>query len=81
MADFMFGIVKGTNPLTVTIEQKMTVEKEHLIVPESLTDYTVKCEIDGSTKDLKVKNALKTGDKIILLREQGGQRFLILDKF
>ena len=32
------------------------------------------------TKTITIYNALKKGDKVILIRQQGGQKFLILDK-
>ena len=32
------------------------------------------------TKEMTVHNGLKVGDKVILLKKKGGQKFLILDK-
>jgi len=34
----------------------------------------------SGTKTFKIHNALKTGDKVVMLRVQGGQQFLVLDK-
>ena len=31
-------------------------------------------------KKMIIHNALKTGDKVILLREQGGQKYIVIDK-
>lgn len=36
-------------------------------------------EVKGKKK-IKVHNALKTGEKVILLREQGGQNYIVLDR-
>ena len=36
-------------------------------------------EINGKKK-VTIHNALKTGDKVILLREQGGQKYVVIDK-
>lgn len=32
------------------------------------------------TKTIKINNSLKVGDIVILLRQQGGQKFIVLDK-
>lgn len=36
-------------------------------------------EVKGKKK-VTIHNALKVGDKVILLREQGGQKYIVLDK-
>ena len=36
-------------------------------------------EIKGKKK-VTIHNALKSGDKVILLREQGGQKYVVIDK-
>ena len=37
-------------------------------------------EYEKGTKKIVIHNALKTGDKVILARIQGGQSYIILDK-
>lgn len=37
-------------------------------------------EINQSQKTVKIHNALKVGDKVALLRKQGGQSYYILDR-
>ncbi|KPU45819.1 hypothetical protein OXPF_06080 [Oxobacter pfennigii] len=93
----LYGEVVSINPLSVNIEQRLTLTADFLIVPESLTRY----EIDithghqyqdnngsGSTTrttqpalaPIVIRTGLQPGDKVILLRMQGGQDYLILDK-
>jgi len=36
--------------------------------------------VDGVRKKYTVHNQLKNGDKVILFRQQGGQKFVVLDK-
>lgn len=36
-------------------------------------------QIQG-TKEITINNALKAGEKVILLREQGGQKYIVLDR-
>lgn len=59
----MIGTITKTNPLEVTIDQKLRPDEDFLIVPEALAQ-----------KDLKV------GDMVVLIRVQGGQQYLILDR-
>ena len=33
------------------------------------------------TKSITIHNALKNGDKVILIQQMGGQKFVVLDKF
>ena len=32
------------------------------------------------TKEFIINNALQTGEKVVLIREQGGQKFIVLDR-
>lgn len=34
----------------------------------------------NGTKSITIHNALKNGDKVILIRQQGGQKYVVLDK-
>lgn len=90
----LFGEVLNSNPLSVKVDQRFTLPADFLIVPESLTRYEVdlththQYTDDGSarttatalTTKLIVRPGLKAGDKVLLLRVQGGQKFVILDK-
>lgn len=78
--NIMSGEVISTSPLTVRVEQKLQISEKMLIVPKNLTDYEITAEYSGEFIKLKLLNAIKTGDKVLLLRMQGGQKFLILDK-
>lgn len=72
-----FGNVVSTSPLRINVEQKLTLEKEMLILAKGLTDY--EAETEDGTKVI-IRNELKAGDNVILIRMQGGQRFFVLDK-
>lgn len=60
----MYGKVISTNPLKINVEQRMIFDKKFLVLTERLV------------KD----SPLKVNDKVVLLREQGGQKFLVIDK-
>ena len=61
--EVVFGKVKSVSPLQITVDQKMTLGKNQLI----LTERTAKCE-------------LTAGDQLILIRQQGGQKYIVLDR-
>lgn len=80
MCDLRYGTVVSVNPLKVKITNVFTLPSSLLIVPKHLTDYDVKMNINGEEQTVTVRNALKTGDKVALLRKQGGQSYFILDR-
>ena len=84
-ATVMFGTVESVSPLMVFVEQRFHLTAEQLIVPKHLTDYEVEMEvifddIISENKKVRIKNALKTFDKVVLIRQHGGQKFFIADK-
>jgi hypothetical protein len=86
----MYGEVTKTNPLEVNVDQRFTIDADFLIVPESLTRYEVDLRHSHSysggttgealTQQILIRRELEIGDKVLLLRMQGGQKYLILDR-
>ena len=78
----MYGKVISTNPLKVNIEQRMVLDKNFLVLSDQLTRKSTRIRIPSTNDQVDVvfDNSLKVNDKVILLREQGGQKFIILDK-
>ncbi|MCD3211828.1 DUF2577 domain-containing protein [Clostridium botulinum C/D] len=84
--------------LEIKVEQKLILDKDFFIIPESLTRYEIllkhKHEYEDtsynstSTEEtqkklldrITIREGLQQGDKVLLLRVQGGQRYVILDK-
>ena len=66
------GKVISTSPLKINIHQKLTLTEEFLIITERVTKY----EVSG----ILIRTGLSTGDKVILLRVQGGNQYVVLDK-
>lgn len=130
----LFGTVTSVNPLEITVEQKLKLTKEFLVLTKNVKDYTVDVTMDWNTenktldanhnhemsgsiqvdsvstdpitntvtntmevtqkninlthnhkiagrKQIIIHNALKVGDDVILLQQQGGNNFIVLDKF
>ena len=96
----LFGTVTSANPLEITVEQKLKLTKEFLILTKNVVNYNAKItnkvtsalETEQYTKDLghmhsivgtksiTINNALKQNDKVILLQQAGGQKYIVLDK-
>lgn len=86
----MFGTVVRDNPLEVNVDQRFTLDADFLIVPESLTRLEINLRHahtapsgtteDALTEPVVIRPGLQAGDRVALLRVQGGQKYLILDK-
>lgn len=69
----LFATVTGTSPLEVNVDQRFTLTEDFLIVPEHLTDRTAM--VNG--QQITLSRGLSQGDKVILIRQQGGLNFLV----
>lgn len=87
--NILFGEVLNVEELKIKIDQKFILSKEFFVIPQSLTKYEIDLShshnySNGSTsKELNkivIREGLKQGDKVLLLRVQGGQQYVILDK-
>ena len=78
--NLVFGKVSSISPLNINVENKLKLGKEQLLLSKNLSNYSVEIEIEGEKRQIKIYNALKSGDEVILLRMQGGQKYLILDR-
>ena len=80
-AQIAYGRVVSTTPLQVKVSEKLILTSEVLIVPEHLTDHEITLEsAPGMTTTYTVKNALKIGDQVVMIRNRGGQNYLIIDR-
>lgn len=102
----LFGTVTSVNPLEITVEQKLKLTKEFLVLTKNVKDYTIDITMNCNTeetsltasidnqdidlthrhnlkgkKSITIHNGLKTNDTVILLQQQGGSNFVVLDKF
>lgn len=80
----MFGKVTKTNPLEINVDQRFTLDEDFLIIPERLTRYEIDLRHKHSTDEeallVVIREGLKVGDTVLLLRVQGGQKYVVLDK-
>lgn len=89
----LFGTVTKVDPLEITVHQKLKLTKEFLVLTERITRYEVNLEHDHSYQNgttskaltdkltkTPIRKGLFIGDKVCLLRVQGGHQFIVLDK-
>ena len=94
----LFGKVTNVNPLEITVEQKLKLTKEFLVLTKNVEDYTAEVSVNWLTdnssidstshnhyikgkKQITIHNGLKINDNVILLQQQGGNNFVVLDRF
>ena len=101
--DLRTGTVKSVSPLSIQVSSQLILPEALLVVPRSLTNYTVDVTVNlvtenksysvndedafashnhaiTGTKTITIHNALKVGDKVVLIRKHGGQFFYVLDR-
>lgn len=76
----VFGEVLSGSPVSVRLEQRITLTEDFLIIPEYLTDHEVALRRSGVDTTYTHLNALSAGDKVILIQQKGGQKYLVLDR-
>lgn len=77
----MRGRVSSVSPLKIQIDQKFELVASQLLLTNAVRDYTVEMtDEDGETKKYTVKLALQKDEYVLLLRANGGQRFIVLDR-
>lgn len=87
------GNVLSVSPIKIKVSENLILSEMQLIIPKSLTRYSIpmtynlNCseevehehKINGTTT-VTFDNSLKVGDKVILVRQNGGQKYVVLDK-
>ena len=69
-----FGKVISVKPIQISVDQKLILTEEFIVLGRYITEFSVDCTIDGETW-----RGLRKGDKLLLFREQGGQRYCVVD--
>ena len=72
--DIITGTVISVKPLKIKVSQKLTLSEDFLILGRNVSDYET-----GKSK-VTIHNALKKGDTAVMIRQAGGQRYLVIDK-
>ena len=74
------GVVVETSPLQISINQKITLQPSQLMLTTAVRDHTISVLVDDESKEVEVHQGLRRGESVILLRAEGGQKYIVLDR-
>lgn len=88
-----FGKVVSAAPLKIFVEQKLILGEPQLVLTRNVTDFVIEVTMEWDTeeetahkhtisgkKKLTVHNRLAVGEEVILIRKQGGQEYIVVDR-
>lgn len=79
--NIVLGTVVQPFPLTIQIDQKTVLTAAQVILPEHLTDHSTEMSIpDIGSVAVVVKQALKGGEKVLLIQKRGGQQYAAIGR-
>ena len=78
--NYRTGIVIQENPLHIKVSNSLVLEEEFLHLARNVTDYEMEIKLDGTVKRCQVKNGLKKGERVLMIRKAGGQEFAVIDR-
>jgi len=75
------GEVVSVTPLAIRIGQKITIPASQLLTTSAVRDHTLPLSREGESKQqYRAHTGLQQGEKVLLLRCDGGQKFIVLDR-
>lgn len=88
-----FGAVTNISPLKILVEQKKELTIAQLILTRNVRDHEIEMTVEHVTEETQghsheykgkkkfiIHNALKVGDSVMLVKMQGGQKYIVWDK-
>ena len=84
----MFGKVISIAPLKIQINTKLILEASQIVLSQRVTNHTIPtygrtAGADGHSHGIipvSMNNALQVGDEVIIIRQTGGQEYIVLDR-
>lgn len=94
--DYRIGTVISASPLKIKVSQTLEIEENFLDLSRNVTDFKIKISMNAQNvyhtthsnpsttwideQEITVHNALKKGDKVLMLRKAGGQKYAVIDR-
>lgn len=78
--EIFFGVVESESPLQIRLDQKKVFGETFLELSNNVKNFNVDITTNGVTQQCTIHNELKKNEKVILIRFQGGQKYLVLDR-
>lgn len=79
-SDICFGTVLSDSPLSIDVEQKQILSGALLVLTDAVQDYTVEFDVMGEHVTAVIPNALKAGEKVVMLQKKGGQKYVVIGR-
>lgn len=81
-SDYIIGTVTSAKPLKIKLSESdgLVLSADFLHLSRNVTDYSVSITLSGTSHTMNVHNALKKGDKVLMIRKWGGQDYIVVDK-
>lgn len=81
LLEIRYGTVTSESPLQISVDTKMPLEPAQLILTRNVTNHELEMSVNGGIKQrYTVFNQLKKDEKVIMLRMQGGGKYIVLDR-
>lgn len=92
LTEYVYGEVVTINPLSIKIDQKLTIPSSVIILTSAVKEKTINLQhthlyLSNPTSiespsliEVIVNESLQVGDKVTMLRVDKGQKFIVLDK-
>lgn len=74
------GKIVNASPVKISIGQQIVLSREFITLPDFYRDYDVEIKTPDGIVSGKIRNALKNGDKVVLIRQEGGQRYTVIGR-
>ena len=75
------GVVVSVDPLKIQIDQKTTLLESMLRLTNAVTDHDIDMNIPGiGPATVSVAGSLKIGESVFMVRDQGGQKYTVIDR-
>ena len=79
LTDKATGPVESASPLKVKVDTTMqSIPEAGLILTDTVKERTV--NVQGGSGSVAVREGLKPGDRVLMLRVQNGNQYIILSK-
>ncbi len=74
-SDVVYGTVISAKPLKVQLSNNMILTDDFIVLGKHIGKFKLKGNIE-----LEIDNSLESGDKVTMIREDGGQQFYLFER-
>ncbi len=87
LTDICYGTVTETEPLKIVLKQKLELTESFLVLSQNVIKHTINYSMRRKDTDenwvqyeMIVEKQLKKGERVILIKMTGGQRYVVIDR-